>query len=534
MTTPGTTGTSLEGPFCHEASSTELDLLEIEHCYCPSCGGGNGVSKLLPTKVPGFREIIVVSLSCEECNFRNNEVTFTGEIQPLGTQIVLTLQSKDDLNRQILKSDFATVFLPSLSDLEIPPNAQRGVLTTIEGMLLRVRGDLSSLQPESLMVGDVDNFHRCQSVIDRIQRITGTQCHHTGDCDDDDGMELLFPFQLVLDDPAGNSYIESQHPPNPDPYIKIVRYSRTPAQDLALGLQPSRVAIGERTIQSDNPHQTNLVNTSSSSSIPVVKVQEDLCHSIGLKEDLRGRLLGRTEVLKFPTECVSCHHLAETNMSVTDIPHFKEIILMSFVCDQCGYRSSEIKGGGAIPRYGSRITVSVSCLADLDRDVLKSDTAGIEIPEIDLYLQEGGHNGVYTTIEGLLVKMMGQLKIANPFGIGDSAVKHHLSNDGHDFSAPDSSHGRFMALLQSLEDMSKGQTLPFTLIITDPLSNSFVGPIPADAVALSRKAEQDGNKDCYYSYVDPCISLEEVERTYEQNEALGLNDIKTEGYCKDL
>jgi hypothetical protein len=43
----------------------EEDIYEIRECYCPSCRGGNAVTLMLPTKVPLFREIIVMSLACE-------------------------------------------------------------------------------------------------------------------------------------------------------------------------------------------------------------------------------------------------------------------------------------------------------------------------------------------------------------------------------------------------------------------------------------------------------------------------------------
>jgi C4-type Zn-finger protein len=43
----------------------EQDIYEIRECYCPNCGGGNAVTIMLPTKVPLFREIIVMSLACE-------------------------------------------------------------------------------------------------------------------------------------------------------------------------------------------------------------------------------------------------------------------------------------------------------------------------------------------------------------------------------------------------------------------------------------------------------------------------------------
>jgi hypothetical protein len=38
------------------------------------------------------------------------------------------------------------------------------------------------------------------------------------------------------------------------------------------------------------------------------------------------------------------------------------------------------------------------------------------------------------------------------------------------------------------------------------------------------------NKCCYQYYVDPGLEVEEDERSFEQNEALGLNDMNTEKY----
>ena len=92
---------------------------------------------------------------------------------------------------------------------------------------------------------------------------------------------------------------------------------------------------------------------------------------------------------------------------MTDIPHFKEILVMSFNCEQCGYRSNEVKGGGAVPPHGERITLHVDCHEPhvLDRDVLKADSAYVAIPEIELEMAAGSLGGIYTTIEGLLGKV---------------------------------------------------------------------------------------------------------------------------------
>jgi zinc finger protein len=218
-------------------------------------------------------------------------------------------------------------------------------------------------------------------------------------------------------------------------------------------------------------------------------------------------------------------------MCVTDIPNFKEIVIMSLVCEECGYRSNEIKGGGAIPKYGSKITLRVTCPDDLAREVLKSDTAGVVIPELEMELHEGGLDGVYTTVEGLLNKIRGRLETANPFGCGDSAEKQHLGkDDGGRFSGPSPSQQRFLDFLSKLKDMADGKIFPFTIIISDPLSNSFVGPIPCDALALSLQAAKEGSAKCFDDYLDSAMDVEEYERTEEQKEMLGLNDMKTENY----
>lgn len=50
-----------------------------------------------------------------------------------------------DLNRQVVKSESATIRLPDM-DFEIPPNTQRGLLNTVEGFLAKAKEDLEREQ----------------------------------------------------------------------------------------------------------------------------------------------------------------------------------------------------------------------------------------------------------------------------------------------------------------------------------------------------------------------------------------------------
>jgi zinc finger protein len=57
----------------------------------------------------------------------------------------------------------------------------------------------------------------------------------------------------------------------------------------------------------------------------------------------------------------------------------------------------------------------------------------------------------------------------------------------------------------------KGAERPFTVILDDPLANSYI-------------------QNLYAPDPDPNMTIEMYDRTWEQNEDLGLNDIKVEGY----
>lgn len=105
--------------------------------------------------------------------------------------------------------------------------------------------------------------------------------------------------------------------------------------------------------------------------------------------------------------------------------------------------------------------------------------------------------GIYTTVEGLIGKVRESLIRANPFPCGDAAVfdesspniRHHQpdTNDTDESVACTTSYSKYKALLQKLEDMASGDLMPFTLILTDPMASSFVGPIPAITTEINEK-----------------------------------------------
>ena len=68
----------------------------------------------------------------------------------------------------------------------------------------------------------------------------------------------------------------------------------------------------------------------------------------------------------------------------------------------------------------------------------------------------------------------------------------------------------FLKKLKAVKNAEK----PFTLILDDPLANSYL-------------------QNLYAPDPDPNMVIENYERSWEQNEELGLNDMKVEGYQEE-
>lgn len=159
--------------------------------------------------------------------------------------------------------------------------------------------------------------------------------------------------------------------------------------------------------------------------------------------------------MTFPSPCPACFNPGMVKMCCATIPFFKEIIIMAYSCDVCGHKTTEIKQGGGISEKASKITFHVQNPEDINRDVFKSDTCFFAIPEIELELQPGTLGSVYTTVEGMLTKIIDQLEETNPF-----------TGDSTDSSA-------FSVFIDKIKELAKGDT-PFTFVLDDPLSNCFI------------------------------------------------------------
>ena len=187
---------------------------------------GQGVTKFMLTNIPFFKEVMISAFACEECGFKNSEVSFSGRLAPNGVRFTLNVVNNIAFNRTVVKSEFATIKIPE-AGLEIPPNAQKGSIKTIEGFLLGTIEGLGAMQEERrkfdpITAGKIDDY------IKKLEKFRAAEC---------------MPFTFILEDPSGNSYIENPQAPTPDPYCKRTEWLRTAAEYQEMGYQPDAASL---------------------------------------------------------------------------------------------------------------------------------------------------------------------------------------------------------------------------------------------------------------------------------------------------
>ncbi|PYH42333.1 zinc finger-containing protein ZPR1 [Aspergillus saccharolyticus JOP 1030-1] len=209
------------------------------------------------------------------------------------------------------------------------------------------------------------------------------------------------------------------------------------------------------------------------------------------------------QVYSLPAECPACAKPCTVNMKQVEIPHFKEVLVFGTNCDHCGYKSSDVKTGGSVPEKGKRITLRVENEVDLARDILKSDTCALSSEELEVRVEPGTLGGRFTTVEGLLTEIRDQLH-GQIFDFADTSAGDSLADSDKE------KWDRFFKRL----DLAISGELKFNITLEDPMASSYVQDLCAPA-----KDEQ--------------ITTEEYTRTEEEEEELGLKDMKTEGYEAD-
>ena len=475
-----------------------LEVTEIES-VCMKCFG-KGTTRMMLTRIPFFKDIVISSFECEDpdCGFKNNEIMNAGKIAENGVKYTFQMKDRRDLHRNLVRSEYCEISIPELQ-FEIPVGKEnKGIFTTIEGLLNRALDDIERDQvlrriqmPE--IAEQIDAF------LDKARTLCGLYPEK----------EEIPNVTIIFSDPSGNSYVDNPHAPYPDNRLRVDHFVRNREQNILMGLiDPDEHPLAEGDNSKDNQDQDS-GNFDNSKEIGQGDHQgnegENYIPAAHDGLDLQN------EVLTIPTNCPECNAVCSANFKTIQIPFFKDVIIMAIVCDACGYKSNEVKSGSGFSEKGKKISLflnnpcfpSTDLKIDLARDILKSETASISIPELNFDIGRGAIEGKFTTVEGILQDIQRVVK-KNPFTAGDS-----LNHDKEENQRQNS----LQKFLSQIDEILEGKMV-CTLVVDDPAGNSYV---------QNTNAPDD----------DPQLEFEDYERTFEQNEDLGLNDMNTDNYKEE-
>jgi zinc finger protein len=152
-----------------------------------------------------------------------------------------------------------------------------------------------------------------------------------------------------------------------------------------------------------------------------------------------------------PGPCPNCNTEIEYIYQTENIPYFSDILIISAICDSCGYKYVDTQ----LLKHGkpSRYIVTVESEEDLAIRVVRSMSASLEIPELGARIDPGPVcQGFISNVEGVLDRIETVVKGALRWG--NEVEKENAA-----------------VLLANIARVKAG-TFPITLILEDPSGNS--------------------------------------------------------------
>ena len=154
---------------------------------CPVCKKNTLTVAEYSTEVPHFGNAYVFSVRCSNCGFNVSDVEFENAQEPV--KWTFTPENEKDLNALVVKSSQATVKIGNFFTME-PGVGDGGFITTVEGLLLRIKQTLTDLMESE---EDKDEKKKIWAKIKSLNKI----------------LWLESKAKIVIKDPSGNSAIVS-------------------------------------------------------------------------------------------------------------------------------------------------------------------------------------------------------------------------------------------------------------------------------------------------------------------------------------
>ena len=153
---------------------------------CPCCN--TDIEYLYKTEnIPYFSDILIISAICPECGYKFVDTQLLKHGEP--ARYTVAVESENDLAIRVVRSMSASIEIPELGVRIDPGPLCQGFVSNVEGVLDRIE---EVVKGAFRWGNDVERENAAALLADIVKVKAGT-----------------YPVTLILEDPLGNSGIES-------------------------------------------------------------------------------------------------------------------------------------------------------------------------------------------------------------------------------------------------------------------------------------------------------------------------------------
>jgi len=156
---------------------------------CPVCNHKPFRYNAELLSIPYFEEVLLMTLLCENCNYRYSDVLITSQNKPMEEKFIIS--NIDDLNVRVIRSSSGLIEIPELGVKIEPITAAESFISNIEGILVRIQ---SVVEQAEKSADNVKKRKRAQRLLTKIDKLRNGKGKAT----------------VIIKDPLGNSAIVSK------------------------------------------------------------------------------------------------------------------------------------------------------------------------------------------------------------------------------------------------------------------------------------------------------------------------------------
>lgn len=215
----------------------QLKTKTLQKCFvnCYNCEG-SGEYVFAETIIPHFGKVEIMSFVCDSCGYKDRKVksNYKSKLNENEVEkIILKVKSKEDLSRQIIRSEFCSLEIP---EIDFYSSQCDGVFSTIEGILQNIHSQFTN----SRIFSSSSNTSTIKTQLEKLINSLIVSL--------DSGSS----FDIILTDSSGSSLIEKLTEKDSNLVVKVVKKNKTEQKQsmnnsiLKVFIDPEMICVGDR------------------------------------------------------------------------------------------------------------------------------------------------------------------------------------------------------------------------------------------------------------------------------------------------